>query len=371
LLNADEWAERVTLIISRKIVEFDLTPENRDELQASLEIILNKLIDDLEVLLEERTSGQFAGMKKFLLAMVFDVNQLRDSVPSFAGTILDEINEPRTKLAIQNYLSDKLGDLSEATYALDSTEVLTDLLEKYDCADPAACRELLSAGTIGKTDAVNTRVMLILVLVAGVFLLNALTQSPPGRYPSLLLILASFCLLAGGITTPMIDLEARIDRLSFLLTGQEVVFTDNIIFFQSKSITDIVEILVREGSFDMIFVGILVFTFSIVFPLSKLISSYLYSLQLGNLNRNRLIRFFVIKSGKWSMADVMVVAIFMAYIGFNGIVGSQLKSLRESGGAVEIFTTNGTRLLGGFYLFLAFCISSLALSEILTRKAKN
>jgi ABC-type spermidine/putrescine transport system permease subunit I len=68
------------------------------------------------------------------------------------------------------------------------------------------------------------------------------------------------------------------------------------------------------------------------------------------------------------MADVMVVAIFMAFIGFDGIIGNQLDQLTESAKPVEIFTTNGTRLLGGFYLFLLFCVSSLLLSEIITRK---
>ncbi|NOR33764.1 MAG: paraquat-inducible protein A, partial [Bacteroidales bacterium] len=114
--------------------------------------------------------------------------------------------------------------------------------------------------------------------------------------------------------------------------------------------------------------GVLVFTFSIIFPVSKLISSLIYAYRVGNLRENRLIRFFVIKSGKWSMADVLVVAIFMAYIGFNGIIGSQLDQLTESAKPVEIFTTNGTQLLGGFYLFLFFCLSSLLLSEIITRK---
>jgi hypothetical protein len=214
-------------------------------------------------------------------------------------------------------------------------------------------------------------VILILAGVLLIFLLNTLAGGMPGRFQSPLLILASLCLLVGGITTPMIDLEARIDMLQFRLIGELVVFRDNIIYFQSKSITDIVQILIREGSFDMIFVGILIFTFSIIFPISKLLSSYLYSLHIDRVNQNPVIRFFVIKSGKWSMADVMVVAIFMAYIGFNGIVGSQLEGLRESSGSVEIFTTNGTKLLGGFYLFLSFCISSLALSEIFTRKAGN
>jgi hypothetical protein len=303
--------------------------------------------------------------------MVLDVNQLRDSVPSYAGQVLDEINKPSTKKAVQTYLSDKLGDLSEATYNLDSMGLVDEILLKYGAPDEAECKALLRTEIDQNTEVINLRVMLILLFVLLIFLLNTVTRAPLTRVQSPLLILSTACLLIGGIITPMVDLEARIDMLQFQLIGEMVVFRDNIIFFQSKSITDIVEILIREGSFEMIFVGILIFTFSIVFPISKLISSYLWSLHIRNLNENRLIRFFVMKSGKWSMADVMVVAIFMAYIGFNGIVGSQLDMLKKSTEAVEIFTTNGTKLLGGFYLFLSFCISSLVLSEILTRKSRD
>ena len=71
------------------------------------------------------------------------------------------------------------------------------------------------------------------------------------------------------------------------------------------------------------------------------------------------------------MADVMVVAIFMAYVGFNGIVGGELHRLSESTDSIEIFTTNGTKLLGGFYLFLCFCLSSLVLSELLNKPLRK
>ncbi|MEN8157867.1 MAG: paraquat-inducible protein A [Bacteroidota bacterium] len=368
LLNADEWREQVTLIISKKIIEFDLTPENREELHKSLEIIMYGLLNDLEVVVEERTSGEFAAMKKWIAGMILDVDQLRDSVPSYASQVLDELNKPDTKRGIQTYLSDKLGDLSDITYSMDSTGIMDDLLIKYECPGKRECKELLHTIIDETTKAINLRVILILLSVLLIFLINTLSNGPLNRYQSPLLILSSFSLLVGGISTPMIDLEARIDRLVFQLIGEEVVFRDNIIFFQSKSITDIVELLVREGSLDMIFVGVLIFTFSIVFPLTKLISSYIYSRNRQVIDNNRMIRFFVIKSGKWSMADVMVVAIFMAYIGFDGIVGSQLASLRESAETVEIFTTNGTELLGGFYLFLSFCLSSLVLSEILNKR---
>ena len=132
-----------------------------------------------------------------------------------------------------------------------------------------------------------------------------------------------------------------------------------------------VRILMKEGTIQMIFVGLLIFLFSIIFPLAKLSSTYLYSLDRNKLTENMIIRFFVFKSGKWSMADVMVVAIFMAYIGFNWIIRSQLNSFSSATKPVEILTTNGTQLLGGFYLFVLFCISSLMLSGILTRKSTS
>ncbi|MFO7668632.1 MAG: paraquat-inducible protein A [Bacteroidales bacterium] len=371
LLNADEWREQVTLILGKKIVEMDLAPENRTELKHSLEVIMFGLLNDLEIIIKERTSGNFSSMKRMIAGMVLDVNQLRDSVPSYAERVLNEINKPETKKGIQTYLSDKLGNLSMETHNLDSMKVFLDVLVKYEFASKTECHDFLESEVAEKSGAINQKVIMILAAVLLIFLLNTLTAFSRSWLRSQMLIFGSLCLLIGGITTPMIDLEAMIDLLRFQLIGEEVVFTDNIIFFQSKSITDLVEILIREGSFEMIFVGILIFTFSIIFPTLKLISSFLWSLGKERLNQNKVIRFFVIKSGKWSMADVMVVAIFMAYIGFNGIVGNQLDSLRQSTETVEIFTTNGTKLLGGFYLFLSFVISSLILSEILTRKQKS
>jgi len=56
------------------------------------------------------------------------------------------------------------------------------------------------------------------------------------------------------------------------------------------------------------------------------------------------------------MADVTVVAIFMAYIGFNGILDDQMESLN------------------GYLVIVAFVLYGLALSQILkkiTRRAST
>jgi hypothetical protein len=68
------------------------------------------------------------------------------------------------------------------------------------------------------------------------------------------------------------------------------------------------------------------------------------------------------------MADVMVVAIFMAYIGFNGIIANQLGHLNLKSDEVVLLTTNGTSLQPGFYLFLTYTLLALFLSELLTKK---
>jgi hypothetical protein len=63
------------------------------------------------------------------------------------------------------------------------------------------------------------------------------------------------------------------------------------------------------------------------------------------------------------MADVMVVAIFMAYIGFSGIVAEQLSQLENISPTIDILTTNESKLNEGFFLFTGFVILSLFISN--------
>jgi len=368
LLNADEWTDQLSTILSIKILEFELTPESREKLLRNLENILYKLIDDVETMMKAKTSVGRTGVNSFLSGFTINLDPFRDSVPSYADKLLVELNKPENKAFLQQFLYNKLKDIAASTFNPDPMDPLHEVMDRYHCINKEDCRVLIMDEISLKKKAISLRVILVMILVCAVFLINLVTRKKLNMAQATLLIIASFCLLLGGITTPMIDLEARMDQLVFQVMGEEVSFHNNIIFFQSKSISDVVRILFEDGRLPMIFVGILVFTFSIIFPSVKLISSLIYTYRIGNLRENRVIRFFVFKSGKWSMADVMVVAIFMAYIGFSSIIGNQLDILRESAKPVEIFTTNGTQLLEGFYLFLLFCISSLLLSEIITRK---
>jgi hypothetical protein len=68
------------------------------------------------------------------------------------------------------------------------------------------------------------------------------------------------------------------------------------------------------------------------------------------------------------MADVMVVAIFMSYIGFSGILTEQLNQLEGLTQKIDVLTTNKSSLQTGFFLFTSFAVMSLILSQKLQDK---
>jgi uncharacterized paraquat-inducible protein A len=171
-----------------------------------------------------------------------------------------------------------------------------------------------------------------------------------------------------GVTTPMIDMEAKISHLSFVLFDHPVNFENQILYFQSKSILDVFWVMITHKEIKMKLVGILVVGFSIVFPILKMLSCWAYYYNFYRARQNKIIHFFVVHSGKWSMADVLVVAIFMAFIGFNGIVNSQLGSMDEAYNNLELITTNGTNLQPGFYIFLAYVILAMFLSNFIKNR---
>ncbi|MBE7178792.1 MAG: paraquat-inducible protein A [Mucilaginibacter polytrichastri] len=183
----------------------------------------------------------------------------------------------------------------------------------------------------------------------------------------LLSILGAIIILVAGVSTAMIDVEARISEFRFTLLGEDILFKDQILFFQSKSILDVVSILVKTGKFDSVLVGSLIFCFSILFPFAKLSSTVIYLFNKAGWMRGRVIKYFAFESGKWSMADVMVVAIMMTYIGFNGILDSQLASLNIKNDMLSSITTNNTALQPGYILFVAFVLFGLFMSGILKR----
>jgi predicted Co/Zn/Cd cation transporter (cation efflux family) len=118
-----------------------------------------------------------------------------------------------------------------------------------------------------------------------------------------------------------------------------------------------------------LFVGVLILLFSIVLPISKLICTQIVLLGNAKDRSRKVLEFVAFKTSKWSMADVLVVAIFMAYVGFKSILDSQLKDLNVQSQSMSVITTNRTSLQPAFILFTTFVLFGLVLAEIIKRSA--
>ena len=375
LLDADVWVGQVSAIVSRRIDEFELTPENRPVFKARIEAVLDRLLSEVESHMgtqQEQKSDVGRALSRLanrIREILIPFDQLRAGVPDYAEAILEELSRPDAKAEIKLLVTAGIKAAADSTFSRTDRSRLDQIVSRYACGNLTACRAQLQYQSAADLEQVRL-LMLGIVAVALLAFLVAMVRNP-GLSAGLMLGLTGTLavLLIGGVTTPMIGIEAKISRLTLEVLGEQVEFRNQVLYFQSKSVVDVVILLARTGAPDMILVAGLVGLFSIVFPLAKVLCGFAWYYHLRGARNSKVLSFFALYSGKWSMADVMVVAIFMSYIGFRGLVSSQLDDLANTTDPLEILTTNGTTLHAGFFLFLTFCLGSLVLSTLLENRA--
>ncbi len=367
LFNANRWVDHISLIVEKKITNFKLDAGNRAAIKRSMQRMLDTLIVEVDRYMRkqnlqrnqswwEKTSGR---LKQAFADIFVDVNDIRTAIPEYADIILQEMDKPEARQELNEAIRRVLLDLTRSTFAPIDLSLVEAIQQRHECTEVNFCRSIISARLAERERRARQLALALLGLSLALFILIRMESGRPA--PSRFLALTSLAtvLMACGVLTPMIEVEARITELRFMLLGEPVVFRDQVLYFQSKSVLDMVHVLTATGALDMIAVGVLIMLFSVLFPLAKLSASVMLLYGRSGLRENGFIRFFALKSGKWSMADVMVVAIFMAYIGFDGIVSSQLSGLAQAGNGVDVITTNGTSLEIGFFMFLGFCLAGL------------
>ena len=197
------------------------------------------------------------------------------------------------------------------------------------------------------------------------------------KFVGMVLLLVAFGLLIPGITEPILVLHGKVDKAELIEFGKQtlaedpdvpafvVSLTEKLIdelkiegelevFSKSRSITGTVEELYRSGN---PLVAFLISLFSIVIPAIKLIL-LLYSSLVAKSGASRWADNFQKAISKWSMADVFVIAIMVAYL-----------AAAASKDMEELFTLEA-EFSTGFYYFLGYCLLSIFASQLLTvRKA--
>lgn len=371
ILSVNIWRDHLTSMVLNRIDEFEFTAEQEDTLVLQVEKILTAGIDKGDSLMNLKQKTLKGKLRKFAVRTLVPEEKIRALVPMFAQTVVDEIQKPENKEALKYVIKSKIQEYSEMTHADSEAAVLrvNELLYRYDVADLQGFNRKTSED-LRELEAQTYYHTYILLGIIVVFLLLwwLLRNQKPLHTPLFIIsVLVSLIILFAGLTAPMIEIDARFQQVNFLLIGEQITFNDQVIFFQSKSILQVIDILFDTGKVDSFFVGFLILVFSILFPVAKLVSTQVYLAGNEKLRRNKILKFFTFKSGKWSMADVYVIAIFMAYIGFQGILDNQLSNLNMETESLVSISTNKTSLQPGFIIFIGFVLFSLILSTILKK----
>jgi Paraquat-inducible protein A len=370
VLNADRWVERIVPILDAKINALDLKAASRANLRPTIEHALYRLLDDVKAKMSAKNS-QSTGVGGFLdqgneLMVNFMVGMLRPHVPEYTDVVLAEMGRPESKEALKKYIKGVLAEGAKKTFGHVDLTSYSSILKLHGCADANACQQEL-ANRIREAEAKLEYYYLAVLASSAVAFVLLLTERPIlRRSGAILLLLFCIVLLVGGLLTPMIEVEAKISRLSITFFGEPIAFGDQVLYFQSKSVLEVFRTLIAQGRPDMWVVGILVLMFSVVFPILKISAALLCLYNPSLLRNNQLARFLVLESSKWSMADVMALAIFMAFVAFNGLIANTLSGLKAIGAELAI-PTDSSKLLPGYYLFIGFCMASLFLSKKLER----
>lgn len=382
LFNMEAWKEKALGVFSQRLREFEISGDAYSEVETELRNYLKGIYRDYFVsgklfdqLFEDAEKNKTVPplllnmFKKNLPEQIQNLN-IETYIPSMAKRLAGELKkkEPKIKEVLKSELDNILVDKKDTTI----TDKRLELANTYQLASIEELDNLLKQSILlNKQTFKKEAITLILFVIASILLAVVLYfLFKKMSYLVGILSAASIVLLYCGINLPMIVLDARLNAFSFQLFGQQLSFEEQTIFFQSKSILDVTQNLLDGKTIDLKIVGVMVLCFSVVFPIIKLILSGFY-LALPALQKNRIIKGMIFHLGKWSMADVFVVALFMAYVGFYGLINTQLESIEKNRSGFAVETVNYTHLDYGAVFFTFYCILSIVIGVILAYNHKR
>ena len=220
-------------------------------------------------------------------------------------------------------------------------------------------RELEAKADLYYSSAANEGWMMIACVLAYLVLILIVYRKSEEywRAMGIAFVTASLAFLYLGLNAPLMEIEAFIDdfgvSMDLSFAEPELGITGRVYaLYQMKSVLGVIGFLYTGGNIP---VAIIILIFSIIFPAMKLISSLVVFIWPGSkYSKNAIL--VIEKLGKWSMADVFVAAVFLAFFSFSNM---------------SVGVETGSSALMGLYFFVAFVVFSIFSGYYLKRVVKS
>ena len=372
LFSIDTWSNKIGNVVNRLVSDFNIGPEQKKALQVQVEQQLNGLINKTLADVNKPQKSLIGKIKKLAVNKFVDEDQIYAQVPSFARTIVDKVCSPVSTKRIKNIVTSKVNELAAQTY--DSTEAISTMLatymyHKYNVADSDQFNQKISSRLASITEVSYNYLYAMLGCVLAALLLWLMMRNMTYLHGTLFFmsLLFALILLAVGITSSVIEVDAQLQSFNIAIMGQNLSFNNQDLFFQSKSIVEIIQTLVKQPKPDAVMVGVLMLLFIIILPIVRIIAKGIHILGNKAVAENKAVLYLAFDSAKWDMADVMVVGTLMTYIGLNGILKSELTEIEFHNRYLNTIPANFTSLQPGYFIFVGYVIFTFILAFILTR----
>jgi len=372
LFSVDQWRDKITAIVNGQVSDFSLTPAQKKAFQLQVEQALHALVSKAVAQINKPQKTLGGKLKKLAFNSVVNADEIQAQVPSFARTIINKVNSPASQSRLKNIATSKINQLGKETYdstSVANAEVTKYVYTKYHVSDPVEFNKRINSqlATI-RTVTYNYAYAMVGCVVFALGLWWLMRREVHLQTTLFVMsLLFALILLVVGITATIIEVDARIQTVNFMLLGDKLTFDNQVLFFQSKSILGIVQVLLKQAKPDAVVVGSLILLFIIILPVVRLVAKGIHIMSPKRVAENSVVKYLAFESAKWDMADVMVVGILMTYIGLNGILQSQLTNLNIHNSVLTTTTANNTSLQPGYFIFVSYVIFALILSYILKR----
>ena len=358
ILSADQWRNLIGPMLNAQVDKLDLKGQSKS-LRPQVQRALNALLDKMD-------ADKPSGLQGVLVSKM--IESLRPQVPEYTDVVMAQLVNQGTQKSFRDSIRGVMANAAANTFSTTDMTTYNAILTHYGCSNGVTCEQTLGNKIAEVDTKLNRYYLTVLASAALGFIL--LMAGRPALSRGAVVVLMLFCLamLAGGVLSPMLEVEVRVTKIDATLLGTPIEFRDQSLYYRSKTVFEVFQTLIHMGRPEMTLVGVLVILFSVVFPTLKMLALGASLFRPALLRTNRFVKLLAFELSKWSMADVMVLAIFMAFVAFNGVIGSAFDGLRTVPNVQQVLIpTNASKILPGYYLFIGFCVASIILSRKLER----
>jgi hypothetical protein len=240
LFSVEEWKRQITVILAEEINKLNLSGTNERDLRKHIEVLLNTLIDKIDKQIRKGNKGSAEGWVKQTFMNIFvSLEDIKKGIPEYADAIIHEIKKVKTKGQIKTLLNKQLEQYFSQTFDAQDTAQMRRILLQTGSKDIESARINLDKAISARQNLVLKEAILLIMLSVVLFALSGFSRQPLAPSQYIFLVLSLVMLLVAGVTTPMIDMEAKISQMSFVLLGHPIHFENQVLYFQSKSILDV------------------------------------------------------------------------------------------------------------------------------------